>query len=51
MASPHYERVLVLLAMALMESFGITAWLSVDAGDEQREGFALEPGHKAIIAT
>ncbi|WP_406474300.1 helix-turn-helix domain-containing protein [Streptomyces platensis] len=50
-ASPRYERVLLFLAMALMESFGITTWLSVDAGYEQCEGFALEPGHKAIIAT
>lgn len=49
--SPSYERVLLFLAMALMESCGIRTWLTDDSSYEQTDGFVLVPGHGAIIAT
>nr|WP_240981069.1 helix-turn-helix transcriptional regulator [Streptomyces sp. N502] len=50
-ASPLYERVLLFLAIALMESYGVTTWVTDEADLQQTEGFALVPGHKAAIAT
>ncbi|MEU6352897.1 helix-turn-helix transcriptional regulator [Streptomyces sp. NPDC047072] len=50
-ASPVYERVLLFLAIALMESYGITTWVTDEADLQQTEGFALVPGHRAAIAT
>lgn len=47
-ASPRYERVLLLLAMALMESFGITVELTTDATFGDVGGFVL--GGEAIAA-
>ncbi|WP_432887854.1 hypothetical protein ACQPYH_06180 [Kribbella sp. CA-245084] len=44
--SPRYERVLLLLAMALMEAFGITVVLSPEHATV--EGFVL--GNEAIVA-
>lgn len=40
-ASPRYERVLLLLAMALMESFGITVELTTDPTMSEVSGFVL----------
>lgn len=50
-ASPMYERVLLFLAIALMESYGITTWVTDETDLQQTEGFALVPGHRAAIAT
>jgi len=50
-ASPMYERVLLFLAIALMESYGITTWVTDEENLQQTEGFALVPGHRAAIAT
>lgn len=49
--SPRHERVLLFLAVALMESLGIHVQLTTDASYEKVEGFVLAP-HKqeAIIA-
>lgn len=49
--SPTYERVLLFLAIALMESYSITTWLTDEIDLQQTEGFALAPGHRAAIAT
>jgi hypothetical protein len=46
--SPRYERVLLLLAAALMEAFGITVELSSDPEHASVEGFVL--GDDAIVA-
>jgi hypothetical protein len=46
--SPTYERVLLLLAAALMEAFGITLQLSAEPEHAQVEGFVL--GDEAIVA-
>ncbi|MFD7159401.1 hypothetical protein ACFV9C_32715 [Kribbella sp. NPDC059898] len=46
--SPPYERVLLLLAIALMEAFGITVLLSPEPEHAAVEGFAL--GGDAIVA-
>lgn len=46
--SPTYERVLLLLAIALMEAFGITVVLSPEPEHAAVEGFVL--GHQAIVA-
>jgi hypothetical protein len=40
-ASPRYERVMLLLAMALMEAFGITVELSAEPEHATVEGFVL----------
>lgn len=46
--SPRYERVLMLLALALMEAFGITVALSSEPEHADVEGFVL--GEEAIVA-
>ncbi|MEV4267732.1 hypothetical protein [Kribbella sp. NPDC049584] len=46
--SPVYERVLLLLTIALMESFGITVELSSEPEHAAVEGFVL--GEEAIVA-
>lgn len=48
--SPKYERVLLLLAIALMESLGIRTWITADSGFSETDGFVLVPGHRAVIA-
>lgn len=50
-ASPMYERVLLFLALALMESYGVTTWLTDEPDLQQTDGFVLVPGHRAAIAT
>jgi hypothetical protein len=47
-ASPRYERVVLLLAMALMEAFGVTVEVSVEPDFQDIEGFVL--GETAIVA-
>ncbi|TCO37636.1 hypothetical protein EV646_12323 [Kribbella antiqua] len=47
-ASPAYERVMLLLAMSLMEAFGITVELTTDPSFGEVEGFVL--ASKAIVA-
>jgi hypothetical protein len=47
-ASPRYERVMLLLAMALMEAFGITVELSNEPEHAEVEGFVL--ANDAIVA-
>ena len=49
-ASPTYERVLLLLAIALMESLGIRTWITSDPRFSDTDGFVLVPGHRAVIA-
>ncbi|TCC08510.1 hypothetical protein [Kribbella soli] len=46
--SPMYERVLLLLAAALMEAFGIIVELSAEPEHAEVEGFVL--GEEAIVA-
>lgn len=48
--SPRHERVLLFLAVALMESIGIHVQLTTDAAYENVEGFVLAPQKEAIIA-
>ncbi|MGW0731806.1 hypothetical protein [Streptomyces sp. NPDC002851] len=50
-ASPAYERVMLFLAVALMESYGVTTWLTDEPDLAQTDGFVLVPGHRAVIAT
>lgn len=50
-SSPAYERVLLFLAIALMESFGIRTWVTDDGGFAHTDGFALSPGRRAVIAS
>ncbi|MDS1272431.1 helix-turn-helix transcriptional regulator [Lipingzhangella sp. LS1_29] len=50
-ATPRTARILVLLAAALMESFAIQVHLSPDPAYSTVEGFVLDPGRQAIIAT
>ena len=49
--SPTYERVLLFLAIALMESYGVTTWVTEEPDLQQTDGFVLAPGHRAAIAT
>ncbi len=49
-ASPPAERILLLLAVALMESFGICVNVCADPEYAAVEGFALDRGHRAIVA-
>lgn len=44
------ERVLLLLAAALMESFGICTQFCPDPALSRVDGFVLAPGHEAVIA-
>ena len=48
--SPAYERVLLLLAVALMESLGTRTWITTDPDYEQTDGFVLVPRQRALIA-
>lgn len=48
--SPRYERVLLLLAVALMESLGIRTWITTDSQLSETDGFVLVPGHRALVA-
>ena len=48
--SPKYERVLLFLAIALMESLGIRTWVTADSGFSETDGFVLIPGRRAVIA-
>ncbi|WP_188272463.1 helix-turn-helix domain-containing protein [Streptomyces sp. CBMA152] len=50
-ASPTYERVLLFLAIALMESYGITTWLTEEPELQETDGFVLVPGRRVAIAT
>lgn len=50
-ASPAYERVMLFLAIALMESYGVTTWLTDEADLQHIDGFVLVPGQRAAIAT
>ncbi|MER6612568.1 hypothetical protein [Streptomyces xantholiticus] len=49
-ASPRHERILLFLAVALMESLGIHAQFTTDASYEAVEGFVVAPDKEAIIA-
>ncbi len=48
--SPRHERILLFLAVALMESLGIHAQFTSDASYEAVEGFVVSPNKEAIIA-
>ncbi|MFF6997301.1 caspase domain-containing protein [Streptomyces sp. NPDC008313] len=48
-ARPH-ESILLFLAAALMEAFGIDALVATDARLSDVEGFVLIPGNRALIA-
>ncbi|MFC7483071.1 XRE family transcriptional regulator [Luedemannella flava] len=48
--SPRSERALLLLAVALMESFAIEVSVCVDPEYATVEGFVLDPGHRAVVA-
>jgi hypothetical protein len=48
--SPRFERVMLLLAVALMESLGIHVQLTTDPEYATVEGFVIAPGKQAILA-
>jgi DNA-binding XRE family transcriptional regulator len=48
--SPRYERILLFLAIALMESLGIQAKVTTDPAYGNVEGFVIAPRKQAIIA-
>jgi hypothetical protein len=48
---PRWERVLLWLAVALMESLGICVKICADPGYAGTDGFVLVPGDRAVIAT
>ncbi len=48
---PRWERILVWLAVALMESLGIWVKVCADPGYAGTDGFVLVPGDRAVIAT
>ncbi len=48
--SPRWERVLLLLAVALMESFGVRTEVSSDPDYAAVEGFVLDGQRRAIVA-
>ena len=48
---PRWERVLLWLAVALMESLGIWVKICADPGYAGADGFVLVPGDRAVIAT
>jgi hypothetical protein len=48
--SPRWERVLLLLAIALMESFGVRTEICTDSEYAAVEGFVLDEGRRAIVA-
>ncbi|MGW1617143.1 asparaginase domain-containing protein [Streptomyces sp. NPDC002285] len=49
-SSPRHERILLFLAVALMESLGIHAQFTADPAYEAVEGFVVAPGKEAVIA-
>jgi hypothetical protein len=49
-SSPTYERILLFLAVALMESLGIHAQFTADPAYEAVEGFVVAPDKEAVIA-
>ncbi|MFF3967886.1 multiprotein-bridging factor 1 family protein [Streptomyces griseorubiginosus] len=49
-SSPRYERILLFLAVALMESLGIHAQFTSDPAYEAVEGFVVAPDKEAVIA-
>jgi transcriptional regulator with XRE-family HTH domain len=49
-SSPRYERILMFLAVALMESLGIHAQFTADPAYEAVEGFVVAPDKEAVIA-
>ncbi|WP_327749847.1 helix-turn-helix transcriptional regulator [Streptomyces europaeiscabiei] len=49
-SSPRYERILLFLAVALMESLGIHAQFTSDPAYESVEGFVVSPDKEAVIA-
>ncbi|MGV9883312.1 helix-turn-helix domain-containing protein [Streptomyces sp. NPDC003006] len=49
-SSPRYERVLLFLTVALMESLGIHAQFTSDPAYESVEGFVVSPDKEAVIA-
>ena len=48
---PPWERILLWLAVALMESLGICVKICTDPGYADADGFVLVPGDRAVIAT
>ena len=48
--SPRWERVLLLLAVALMESFGVRTEVITDSNYAAVEGFVLDEQRRAIVA-
>lgn len=48
--SPRWERVLLLLAIALMESFGVRTEICADSEYAAVEGFVLDGRRRAIVA-
>lgn len=48
--SPRHERILLLLAIALMESFGIEVQVCAEAEYSSVTGFALDQSRRAIVA-
>jgi transcriptional regulator with XRE-family HTH domain len=50
-ASPRFERILLLLAAALMESFGVRVDVTADPAYQGVEGFVLDSQHRAIVAS
>ncbi|WP_326782873.1 hypothetical protein [Streptomyces sp. NBC_00151] len=48
--SEPYERVLVFLAIALMEMYGLNVWVCADPEYTQVHGFALVPQQRAVRA-
>jgi transcriptional regulator with XRE-family HTH domain len=48
--SPRHERILMFLAVALMESLGIQAQFTSDPVYEPVEGFVVSPNREAVIA-
>ena len=49
-ASPAFERILLFLAAALMESLGIRVAVCTEPEYSTLEGFVLAPGQRAVIA-
>jgi len=48
---PQWEKILLWLAVALMESQGIWVKICTDPGYADADGFVLVPGERAVIAT
>lgn len=49
--SPTFERILLLLAVALMEAYGVRVHVCTEQEYSDVEGFVLAPGRRAIVAT